>query len=127
MVDIRCCLDWLEEQGYEHFGVLGTSLGSCYGFLASAHDARLRVNAFNHASTAFGDVVWAGQSTRHVREALDFEGNLKRRIVGREYWGVCDGLSLGAEDCEALYGEDLLVEDEAELPGGLVGNGFEAG
>ena len=49
VVDIRCCLDWLEEQGYEHFGVLGTSLGSCYAYLASAHDARLRVNAFNHA------------------------------------------------------------------------------
>ena len=61
VVDIRCCIDWLEEQGYEHFGVLGTSLGSCYAFLASAHDARFRVNAFNHASTAFGDVVWAGQ------------------------------------------------------------------
>src|SRR5580692_5261919 len=30
VVDIRCCLDWLEQQGYEHFGVLGTSLGSCY-------------------------------------------------------------------------------------------------
>jgi dienelactone hydrolase len=48
VVDIRCCLDWLEEQGYEHFGVLGTSLGSCYTFLASTHDARIRVNAFNH-------------------------------------------------------------------------------
>jgi dienelactone hydrolase len=33
VVDIRCCLDWLEEQGYEHFGVLGTSLGSCYAYL----------------------------------------------------------------------------------------------
>ena len=66
VVDIRCCVDWLEEQGYEHFGVLGTSLGSCYGFLASTHDKRIRVNAFNHASTAFGDVTWAGQSTRHV-------------------------------------------------------------
>ena len=38
VVDIRCCVDWLEEQGYEHFGVLGTSLGSCYAFLAC--DAR---------------------------------------------------------------------------------------
>lgn len=74
VVDIRCCLDWLEEQGYEHFGVLGTSLGSCYAFLATAHDARLRVNAFNHASTAFGDVVWAGQSTRHIRQALEDAG-----------------------------------------------------
>jgi hypothetical protein len=71
VVDIRCCLDWLESQGYEQFGVLGTSLGSCYGFIASAHDARLRVNAFNHASMNFGDVVWTGQSTRHIRQALE--------------------------------------------------------
>jgi dienelactone hydrolase len=74
VVDIRCCLDWLEEQGYEQFGVLGTSLGSCYAFLASAHDPRLRVNAFNHASAAFGDVVWDGQSTRHIRAALEQAG-----------------------------------------------------
>jgi hypothetical protein len=71
VVDIRCCLDWLESQGYEQFGVLGTSLGSCYAFIASAHDARLRVNAFNHASMNFGDVVWTGQSTRHIRQALE--------------------------------------------------------
>jgi len=84
VVDIRCCIDWLEEQGYEHFGVLGTSLGSCYGFLASAHDPRIRVNAFNHASTAFGDVVWAGQSTRHIREALEQAGLTQERI--RALW-----------------------------------------
>ncbi|MFT4112939.1 alpha/beta fold hydrolase [Silvibacterium sp.] len=74
VVDIRCCMDWLQEQGYEQFGVLGTSLGSCYAFIASAHDARLRVNAFNHASTAFGDVVWTGQSTRHIRQGLEEAG-----------------------------------------------------
>jgi dienelactone hydrolase len=86
VVDIRCCVDWLEEQGYEQFGVLGTSLGSCYAFLASAHDARLRVNAFNHASTAFGDVVWAGQSTRHIREALETAGLSQDRI--RALWAA---------------------------------------
>jgi len=80
VVDIRCCLDWLEEQGYEHFGVLGTSLGSCYAYLASAHDPRLRVNAFNHASTAFGDVVWAGQSTRHIRQAVEEAGLTQERL-----------------------------------------------
>jgi len=80
VVDIRCCLDWLEEQGYEHFGVLGTSLGSCYAYLASAHDPRLRVNAFNHASTAFGDVVWAGQSTRHIRQAVEEAGLTQPRL-----------------------------------------------
>jgi hypothetical protein len=70
VVDIRSCLDWLETQGYEQFGFLGTSLGSCYGFIAAAHDPRLQVCAFNHASTWFGDVVWTGQSTRHIREGF---------------------------------------------------------
>lgn len=74
VVDVRCCLDWLESQGYEQFGILGTSLGSCYAFIASAHDARLQVNAFNHASMAFGDVVWTGQSTRHIRAAFEQAG-----------------------------------------------------
>ena len=69
--DIRACLDWLESEGYSEFGILGTSLGSCYAFIASAHDARLKINAFNHASTYFGDVVWTGQSTRHVREGVE--------------------------------------------------------
>jgi hypothetical protein len=85
VVDIRCCLDWLESQGYEQFGVLGTSLGSCYAFLASAHDRRLRVNAFNHASAAFGDVVWAGQSTRHIRQALEAAGLTQHAL--RAIWG----------------------------------------
>ncbi|MGH9492977.1 MAG: RcgR family putative quorum lactone hydrolase [Terriglobales bacterium] len=71
ILDIRCCLDWLESQGYTRLGIVGTSLGSCYAFIASAHDARLRANAFNHASTYFADVVWSGQSTRHIRAAVE--------------------------------------------------------
>ena len=74
VVDIRSCLDWLAQQGYEQFGVLGTSLGSCYAFIASAFDSRLRVNTFNHASTWVGEVVWTGQSTRHVRAACEQAG-----------------------------------------------------
>ena len=74
VIDIRSCLDWLESQGYEQFGVLGTSLGSCYAFIAAAFDPRLQVCAFNHASTWFGDVVWTGQSTRHIREAFENAG-----------------------------------------------------
>jgi hypothetical protein len=91
VVDIRCCIDWLQDQGYEHFGVLGTSLGSCYAFLASAHDKRIRINAFNHASTAFGDVVWAGQSTRHVKQALDDAGMSQDRV--RELWSAISPIS----------------------------------
>jgi len=74
VVDIRSCIDWLETQGYEEFGILGTSLGSCYAFIAAAHDPRLQVCAFNHASTWFGDVVWTGQSTRHIRAAFEDAG-----------------------------------------------------
>ena len=74
VADIRSSLDWLEQQGYTQFGVLGTSLGSCYAFIAAAMDPRLQVCAFNHASTWFGDVVWTGQSTRHVRTAFEAAG-----------------------------------------------------
>jgi dienelactone hydrolase len=74
VVDIRACIDWLQSQGYEQFGVLGTSLGSCYAFMAAAFDPRIQVCAFNHASTVFGDVVWIGQSTRHIRAAFEQAG-----------------------------------------------------
>jgi dienelactone hydrolase len=71
VIDTRSCFDWLEAQGYNRLGIVGTSLGSCYSFIAAAHDPRIRVAAFNHASTYFADVVWHGQSTRHIREGLE--------------------------------------------------------
>ena len=86
VVDIRCCVDWLAAQGYTEFGVLGTSLGSCYAFLAAAHDPRLEVCAFNHASTSFGDVVWTGQSTRHIRAAFEQVGLTQERL--NNLWGA---------------------------------------
>ena len=77
VIDARCCLDWLESHGYKRLGIVGTSLGSCYAFLATAHDPRIQVAAFNHASTYFADVVWHGQSTRHIREGLETAINLE--------------------------------------------------
>ena len=41
IIDVRACLDWLNQQGYERVGILGTSLGSCVAFIAAAHDARV--------------------------------------------------------------------------------------
>jgi hypothetical protein len=87
VVDIRSCLDWLETLGYSQFGVLGTSLGSCYAFITAAHDTRLRVCAFNHASTWFGDVAWTGQSTRHVRTAFE-EAGLTQSQVRQMFLGI---------------------------------------
>lgn len=69
--DIRASLDWLEQQGHDRLGIVGTSLGSCYALLASAHDPRLRVNVYNHVSRYFGDVVWTGLATAHVRRSLE--------------------------------------------------------
>ena len=71
VVDIRAAADWLFTQGFQRVGLVGTSLGSCYTFLASAHDPRFRVNVFNHCSTYFADVVWTGLSTRHIRQGLE--------------------------------------------------------
>src|SRR6202167_5043342 len=71
VIDVRSCFDWLEQQGYTRLGIVGTSLGSCYAFIAAAHGPRIRVAGFNHASTYFADVVWHGQSTRHIRAGLE--------------------------------------------------------
>ena len=78
VIDVRCCLDWLEQQGYRNLGIVGTSLGSCYAFIAAAHEPRLRTCVFNHASTYFADVVWTGQSTRHIRAGIESHIDLDR-------------------------------------------------
>ena len=80
VADVRSCVDWLTAQGYDQIGVLGTSLGSCYAFIAAAMDPRLKVCAFNHASTYFGDVVWTGQSTRHIQAAFEHAGLTQEQV-----------------------------------------------
>jgi len=90
VIDVRCCLDWLEQQGYKRLGIVGTSLGSCYAFLAAAHDERIKVAAFNHASTYFADVVWHGQSTRHIRQGLEPKIDLERL---RGLWSAISPMS----------------------------------
>lgn len=83
VIDTRSCIDWLQQQGYSRIGIVGTSLGSCYAFLASAHDQRIKVNVFNHCSSYFADVVWTGLSTQHIRESLHQQIELESL---REVW-----------------------------------------
>lgn len=83
VIDVRCCFDWLEMQGFERLGIVGTSLGSAYACLVSAHDPRVSVNVFNHCSTYVADVVWTGLSTQHVRKGLESHIDLDRL---REVW-----------------------------------------
>jgi hypothetical protein len=74
VLDARRVVDWLEGQGFDRIGIMGTSLGSCLSMLTMAHDPRIVAGAFNHVSPYFADVVWRGLSTRHVRAGLD--GNI---------------------------------------------------
>jgi hypothetical protein len=89
-VDVRSCLDWLECQGFERLGLVGTSLGSCYAALVSAHDDRVAVNVFNHCSTYVADVVWTGLSTRHIRAGIEGSIDLARL---REIWRAISPVS----------------------------------
>ena len=71
VLDSRRAADWLFSRGYDRVGILGTSIGSCIGFLAFAHDERFSMGVFIHVSSFFADVVWTGLSTRHVRQSLE--------------------------------------------------------
>ena len=71
VIDARRAVAWLEMQGFQRIGILGTSLGSCLAMLTAAHEPRIKAQALNHVSPFFADVVWRGLSTRHVREGLE--------------------------------------------------------
>jgi hypothetical protein len=86
VLDLRGAIDWLVAQGYDRIGITGTSIGSCIAFLAFVHDERLSVGAYNHVSSYFGDVVWEGISTAHVRRGL--ETALTREEVRRAWLAI---------------------------------------
>jgi dienelactone hydrolase len=90
VIDVRCCFDWLEMQGFERLGIVGTSLGSAYACLASAHEPRISVNVFNHCSTYVADVVWTGLSTQHVRQGIEEHLDLDRL---RQAWMAVSPMS----------------------------------
>jgi hypothetical protein len=71
--DIRRAADWLFARRIKHVGVAGTSIGSCVSWLAFAHDPRIEAGAFNLVSSYFGDVVWRGLTTTHIRRSLETE------------------------------------------------------
>lgn len=82
--DARRARAWLASEGYERIGLLGTSLGSCMAFLALAAEPRFRVAVLHHVSSHFGEVVWRGISTRHVRTELEGAG-LTQSTVRRAF------------------------------------------
>ncbi|MFZ4523870.1 MAG: hypothetical protein ACOYNC_19365 [Bacteroidales bacterium] len=69
--DIISSIDWLESQGFRKIGIMGSSIGSCCGFIAACHDRRVKGFFANLMSSNFGDVVWTGISTAHIRKSFD--------------------------------------------------------
>ena len=83
VLDARSCLTWLEQQGYDRLGILGTSIGSSVGYITLVHDNRVRAGGFFHVSTYFADVVSQGMTTNHVWEALRHEVSVEEL---RRFW-----------------------------------------
>ena len=48
------------------------------------------MNAFNHASTYFADVVWTGQSTRHIKAGIEPSLDIDRL---RQLWMAISPMS----------------------------------
>ena len=78
VLDSRRAIRWLDREGYDRIGILGTSLGSCLALLTLAHEPLIRAAALNHISPFFADVVWEGLSTAHVRAGLEGSIDLDR-------------------------------------------------
>ncbi len=100
VIDARSCLDWMEAEGFRRLAILGTSLGSCIGFIATAHDPRVKTGVFNHVSMYFSDVVWTGLATQHIRRG--FGSEISQEDL-RRYWRVISP----AAYLDRLKGRDL--------------------
>ncbi|HSO74111.1 MAG TPA: hypothetical protein VLU47_04675 [Blastocatellia bacterium] len=111
VLDTRSVVDWLDSQGYERIGILGTSLGSCIAFLTFIHDERLKVGVYNHVSSYFGDVVWDGLTTTHVRGSL--ETHLTREDVRRAWLAISPNSYIDLLSGDARRG--LLISARYDL------------
>lgn len=70
VLDVRRAFRWLEQQGYDRIGIVGTSVGSAIAFVTMCHEPAVRAGAFLHVSTHYGDVVANGLTTMNVWESL---------------------------------------------------------
>jgi hypothetical protein len=86
VLDTKAAVHWLTSQGYDRIGIVGTSLGSCIAFLTFIHEPQIRAGVYYHVSSYFGDVVWEGLTTAHVRRGL--EAALTRDDVRRAFLAI---------------------------------------
>jgi hypothetical protein len=111
VLETRLAADWLQQQGHERLGLIGTSVGSCVAFLTFSHDERFQVGVFNHASSYFADVVWTGLTTRHVRQGLEAEVTLEEV---RRFWSVISP-QLFARRLQGTTRKSLIISARYDL------------
>ena len=71
-----------DDHGYGHtseqVGKVRASGDLLAAYLTATHEPLVGTQALNHVSPFFGDVVWRGLSTEHVREGLDGHVDLEQ-------------------------------------------------
>ncbi len=106
--DARRCLCWLEQQGFNRLGILGTSIGSSVGYITMVHDEAVRAGGFFHVSTYFADVVSQGMTTTHVWESLRHQVTVDEL---RGYWAPISPMPYvergqgAGRNCFMVYGK----------------------
>jgi len=71
VLDVKCAIDWLIDQGYDNVALVGISIGSCIATITAAHDERVKSIAQILMASNFAEVVWTGIATEHIRNSLD--------------------------------------------------------
>ena len=115
VLDVKRTLRWLELQGYDRLGILGTSIGSCLAFLTITHEPALRAGAFLHVSTYFGDVLAAGLTTSNVWQSIAPPRNLPSTNV-RHYFSPISPLSLHSSPRTARSKKTSRHQRDATTP-----------
>jgi len=78
-IDVKAVVRWLHaHRGCTSVGLVGASLGSCVGTLAMAHEPVIESGCFIHSCASFGEAVWTGAATQHVRRAVEPHLTLKQ-------------------------------------------------
>ena len=83
--DLRSLIWWLDGRGYEEINLVGTSLGSCVASLTTAFEHKVTRCALLHTAGDFGETVWTGRATSHIRKALESQISLAQL---KEVWSV---------------------------------------
>ena len=71
VAEVRALVAWCEGNGISEITLVGISIGSSIAALAAATDDRVAKLVCVHFVSDFGDTVWLGAATQHIRAAIE--------------------------------------------------------